>query len=195
MSKKLEPLVGERQKGESQRAVQACNDWLRIGPGRSLRLLLDEYAEASQIVPPTHSLTTLKLWSARYEWINRGETYDAEIEHQKNERAKEIMNSGLALPYERVEKLKKLAAFLEEQLYEEGEDGVFHNVWVPDVKQIGSGQDAERVDIERFNAAIISESRATLDDIAKETGGRKQQVEQSGEITLNVVRKGNDAGD
>jgi hypothetical protein len=60
-------------------------------------------------------------------------------------------------------------------MMEQGEDGVYHNVWVPDVKQIGSGADAERVDIEHFNSAIISEYRATLDDIAKETGGRVQK--------------------
>jgi hypothetical protein len=43
------------------------------------------------------------------------------------------------------------------------------------VKQIGGGQYAERVDIERFNAPLISEYRGILDDIARETGGRRSQ--------------------
>lgn len=141
-----------------------------------MRLLAEKYGETEQNITPTRSKATLNQWSSKFEWVNRAATYDAEIERQKNDRARDIMQSGLALEHERAEKLKALAAFLEGQLYERGEDGVYHNVWLPDVKQIGSGQYAERVDIERFNAALLSEYRATLDDIAKETGGRKQNI-------------------
>lgn len=41
---KLEPIVGRARAGESSKAIVACNDWLRIGPGRSLSGLLDFYA-------------------------------------------------------------------------------------------------------------------------------------------------------
>ncbi len=121
-------------------------------------------------------------WSERYAWQDRAASYDTRLEDAKNARARDIMETGLALAHERVNKLKSLAGFLEEQMMEKGEDGVYHNVWVPDVKMIGQGQWAERVDIEHFNSAIISEYRATLDDIAKETGGRvvKQETEISG---------------
>jgi len=168
-------LAGQRQKGESYRARIACNDFLRMGPGRSVAELYRQYSKTEQNQAPTRSKGTLTEWSARYGWSERAESYDAQAEAEKNARAREIMASGLALPYERVEKLKRLAAFMEQQLYEQGASGVFHNVWVPDVKQIGSGADAERVDIERFNAAIISEFRAALNDLAAETGGRKNQ--------------------
>jgi len=90
------------------------------------------------------------------------------------------MQSGLALDYERAVELKRLAHFLIEQIYEQGEDGNYHNVWLPDVKQIGAGKNIERIDIERFNAAIISELRGVLDDLAKETGGRKLRQEITG---------------
>jgi hypothetical protein len=120
-------------------------------------------------------LATLKAWSKRYSWQHRADEYDAELERQKNERRQQVMNDGLALDFERVDKLKQLGHFLLEQIYEQGEDGLYHNVWLPDVKQIGSGDSAERVDIERFNAAIISELRGVLDDLAKETGGRRQK--------------------
>jgi len=149
-----------------------------MGPGRSLRALHAQYNnEGEQTQTPTQSFGTLAAWSTRYGWQERAEAYDAELENRKNERAEEIMQSGLALDHERVVKLKKLAGLLEDQLYERGEDGVYHNVWLPDVKQIGSGPDAERVDIERFNAPIISEYRAALDDLAKETGGRKGRLD------------------
>jgi hypothetical protein len=45
---------------------------------------------------------------------------------------------------------------------------------VPDVKSIGSGEFAERVDLVRFNAALLEQFRGTLDDIAQEVGQRKQ---------------------
>jgi len=142
---------------------------------------LERYTEIDQDIPPTRSIATLKSWSTRYEWQERAESYDAELERRKNERRQEIMESGLALDFERTDELKRLAHFLIDQIYEQGENGVYHNVWLPDVKQIGSGKDAERVDIERFNAAIMSELRGVLDDLAKETGGRKQKHEMTGE--------------
>ncbi len=93
------------------------------------------------------------------------------------------MQSGLALAHNRVEQLKVLAIFLKTQMYEQGKGGVYHNVWLPDVKQVGG----ERVDIERFNAPIISEFRATLDDIAKETGGRKAQLKVDANVNYENV--------
>lgn len=190
MATRIEPLAGQRQKRESIRAVEACNDWLRLGPGRTLRGLLDSYSKIEKNEAPTTSRATLMAWSSRYLWAKRAEEYDTRLEAEKNERARQIMESGLALIYERVGKLKTLADFLEGQMYEQGEDDVFHNVWLPDVKQIGSGEYAERVDIERFNAAIIAEFRATLDDLAKETGGRKQAMDvTSGGYSLLDVEK------
>ena len=178
---KIQLLAGQRQKGERLTAIQACNDWLRLGAGRSLPRLLERYTEVDQDIPPTRSIATLKSWSSRYEWQKRADTYDAELERRKNERRQEVMDSGLALDFERTDELKRLAHFLIDQIYEQGKDGDYHNIWLPDVKQIGSGKDAERIDIERFNAAIISELRGVLDDLAKETGGRKQKHEMMGE--------------
>ena len=180
MAASVNLLGGERQRSESFRAILACNDYLRMGPGRSLRGLLEQYAKSDQQSPPTRYMGTLKKWSANYGWQERAAAYDAGLEAEKNARAAEIMQSGLAVAHERVVKLKELAEFLDKQMYEVGADGLYHNVWLPDVKQIGSGPDAERVDIERFNAPIIEQYRGTLDDLAKETGGRKQQHEVTG---------------
>lgn len=176
----IELLAGQRQKSESSRAVQACNDYLRLGPGRSLADLSRQYQDTPENTTPTTKVNTLHKWAQRYGWQARAEALDAGLEQRKNERADEIMQSGLALAHERVDTLKNLAAFLLGQIYEQGADGDYHNVWLPDVKQIGSGEYAERVDIERFNGAIIEQLRGTLDDLAKETGGRKQKHEFEG---------------
>lgn len=189
----IELLVGEKQKSESYKAIQACNDFLRMGPGRTITALFREYQKTPENASPTSSLPTLNHWAQAYGWQARAEAYDVQLETRKNARAAEIMGTGLALSHERVDKLKELAAFLEGQLYEQGPDGAYHNVWVPDVKQIGSGQFAEQVDIERFNAALIDQYRGTLDDLAKETGGRAQKQEitgaNGGPVILQVVEE------
>jgi len=197
-------LAGERYEGESSRAVQACNDYLRLGPARSLRKLAQKYGKTRQNTAPTDSLNTLEMWSADFDWQRRAADYDAEIEREKNERRRKELDAGLALDFERVRKLKRLSRFLEAQIFEEIETVAaegeelpegspystvmrssahrYGNVWLPDVKQIGGGDAATRVDIVRFNSAIIEQYRGTLDDLAKETGGRKQKQEHSGTI-------------
>jgi len=176
MANKIEPLGGERGERETNKAIQACNDYLRLGPGRSLAKLLDRYQNATE-APPTKRIKSLADWSRTFGWQARAVAYDAAAERQKTEateaRRREAMETGLALDYERVLELKALAQFLKGQLYEVSEDGKFPNVWVHDVKQIGKGEDAERVDIERFNSAIFEQFRGTIDDLARETGGRK----------------------
>lgn len=177
LTTELLPLKGQRQKSESDASVVACNDWLRLGTGRTLSALIEKYADSNQKSPPTDSIGTLKQWSAKFAWAERATEYDADYEAIKTAERQAEMNYGAAQDYERVRRLKRLADMLEAQIYERSEDGVLHNIWVPDVKQIGSGKFAERVDIERFNAALISEYRSTLDDLAKEVGDRKQKTE------------------
>jgi len=161
-----------------------------MGRGRVLRDLWRQYNETQQNTTPTQAWDTLAGWSSRYDWSARAELYDTELERQKTERAQEIMQTGLALEHERVEELKGLYALLRDQLYEQGENGVLHNLWLPDVKQIGAGEYAERIDIERYNSALVSDLRGVLDDLAKETGGRvqRQRHEGSGEGGAIVVQ-------
>ena len=192
----LELLSGQRQKGESDAAVGACNDWLRLGIGRSVPKLLASYQKKSEEIrnfaPPTMSAKSLGTWSSRYDWQARAVAYDVAIEAEKELERKAVFAAGLALDYERTRKLLRLADFLEDQIYEQGEPNPltgyqpYHNVWVPDVKSIGSGEFAERVDIERFNAPLLAEYRATLDDIAREVGGRIKKADvTSGGAALN----------
>jgi hypothetical protein len=199
MSKKapaaaLELLSGQRQSGESDAAVVACNDWLRLGTGRTLPKLLSKYGDMRQKAAPTQSLDTLQNWSRRFDWSARAVEFDVDWEARKNAERQAVMDYGLSLDYERVNKLLRLADFLEGQIYEKSapdpETGYqsFHNVWVPDVKSIGGGEFAERVDIERFNSALLAEFRATLDDIAKEVGGRIKKTDvTSGGKTIPIA--------
>lgn len=186
----LQPLQGERQSGESESAVLACNDWLRLGPGRTIPALLAQYQDRSSFVrgfkPPSTSKKTLETWSSRYSWPERAREYDAQWDAMQTEERERELAIGLALDFERVRKLKRLADFLEAQIYELSEPDPltgqqhYHNVWCPDVKVVGHGDAAEAVDIERFNSALFTQYRETLNDLAKEVGGRVQKQEMTG---------------
>lgn len=174
-------IEGERQEKETKKAMQACNDYLRLGPGRSLAKLHHLYTEDTPEKPPTRSINTLKRWSTDFDWPTRATAYDIRIEQLKTAEAErrqlEAMQTGLALDYERVLKLKHLASTLAAEIWADNGEFIQDAVWVPDVKQIGGGEFAERVDIVRFNRPILEEFRAILDDLAKETGGRRQKTD------------------
>ena len=189
----IELLAGQRQSDESDKAVQACNDWLRMGSGRSIPSLLAHYKELSTFQrgfePPSDKHRTLYTWASNYDWASRSTEYDASWERRKNAEHEAVLNYGLALEHERVKELYRLATFLKAQIYERGEGDVFHNVWLPDVKSIGSGEFAIRVDIERFNSPLIEQYRKVLEDIAKETGGRvdRSDVTSGGQPLTGLI--------
>lgn len=179
----IELLAGSPAEGESQKAITACNDWLRLGPGRSIPKLLAYYQTQTEIIkkfePPSASAKTLGTWSSRFKWPEREALYDANWEERKNAEREQEMGLSLALDYERVRKLKALAGLLEAQIFERDDDGRFINIWLDDVKSVGSGDKAERVDLVRFNSALVDQYRAVLDDLAKETGGRIQRKDMT----------------
>lgn len=175
-----ELLAGQRKQGETAKAIQACNDYLRMGPGRSLQKLHQIYTESTPEQPSTKDLRTLKEWSRRYDWQSRSALYDTAIDEQKTALAQDAMQTGLAATYERVLILKRLAATLSAEIWQRDGSLVPGNVWLKGAKQIGAGPLAERVDLIRFNAPLIEQFRGVLDDLARETGGRKQQLEHSG---------------
>lgn len=179
---------------ESPKARQAWADYLALGDGRSLEKLLALYRSCSEPAP-TGQMTTLKLWSRAFGWQSRlqaiADAAAAEAEAAIQARRREVLETGLALDYERVDALKGLAR----KLLDEVDAG---RLWLPDVKAIGSGENAERVDIERFNGSLVEQLRGALDDLAKEKGERVKKLEHSGPGGVPVVftlRLSNDDGD
>jgi hypothetical protein len=173
---------------ETSRARQAWADYLALGEGRSLEKLAADYVSRSGSgpdpdretgpAPPTRFLSTLKEWSARFGWQERlraiADAAAADAQAAIAARRREVLEDGLGLDYERVTVLKRVAERLRTEIEEEG------RLWVQDAKSIGSGESAERVDIERFNAAEVEQLRGLLDDIAKEKGERVKRLEHSG---------------
>jgi hypothetical protein len=92
---------------------------------------------------------------------------------------KNALTTGYALKEIRVMKLSKLASLLEADLF-----GGF--LWTEETKGVGSGEAAEVVEYDAFNAAEVSQYRGVLDDIAKETGGRVQKTDSVTEVKGQV---------
>ncbi len=94
------------------------------------------------------------------------------------------MSEGLALKAERVRKLKQLAVLMEQDIF----GGL---LWTTEFKGIGSGDIAEIVEYESFNAAEVVQYRGVLEDIAKEVGERVQKADitSGGEpLTVKVIK-------
>jgi len=187
----------ERLPGESVRANAAFAFYAMMGSDRSLRNLLAALKQAEYA--PTRSWATLSGWSQMFGWVERARRFD-EIQREKDKAAYEarhraIMESGLALTHERVDKLKNLFAQLEGYLSDE------KNIWLPDAKSIrvgsvqedaGSGKTREageykQIDLVHFNGPLFDKILATLEALAEETGGRIKKTENSGSIQFVQV--------
>jgi hypothetical protein len=170
----LETATSNDGQREGRQANAAFSDYARMGARRSLRDLVARYETTPDTAPST-KWSTVTSWSVKFEWVARAKAFDiiqqAADQAAYDARRREIMESGLALTHERVAKLTKLFEKLEGYATSE------ERIWLPDVKSIGQGEDAERVDIYRFNSALIEQIRGTLDDLAKETGGRIKNVD------------------
>lgn len=121
----------------------------------------------------------------QWQWETRATAWDADqrvqLAAEYERRKAEILSSGLALNFERIEKLDKLADLLWREL------NTTDKRWLPDVKQIGQGEQAERVDLVRFNSGLIQQFRETLEDIAAEMGQRVRGLNVTGNMSVTNV--------
>lgn len=191
----LEPATSEKGQIENKRANQALRDYAYLGTSRSFEKLRGHYtggAPGTLRPCPTKSSNTMKKWSLAFAWVERVNRWD-ELERARAQanyeaRRAEIMQTGLALDYERVVKLKRVCEQLDGYLAQS------EKVWLPDVKSIrvGSSLEAtpdgktreigeyERVELVHFNSALFSQLLAALEALAAETGGRIKRSELTG---------------
>lgn len=179
--------MGKAVAKESNKARQAFEDYYALGPGRSLTVLVARYQKRTKPIPPTKHLGQLKKWSTAFKWQARVAERDAEIAQAALAGMKRAATeTGFAIYQNRIEALNSLAEMLLGELNENDKR------WLPDVKQIGQGEFAERVDIVRFNASLIEQFRKTLEDIAAEMGERTRniRVDTSGEVIKRMKELG-----
>lgn len=106
-------------KGESLRANRALRDYAFMGPGRSLRKLLEKYREQSDNKArtekaPTNRFSSLADWSTKYQWQDRVALWealqDAAIDQRWAERRSEHREDEWELRDSLVELAKNIIA-------------------------------------------------------------------------------------
>lgn len=160
--------------------------YLYLGPARSLIAVYRAEAKSEKSAAERARARNVPgAWFAavkRWNWHARANAFDDAERKRRDElyaaRADEILQSGFAQRFIRIAELNRLAELLQTELYTEDKR------WLPDVKQIGGGDFAERVDIVRFNAAVVEQYRETLEDIAIEMGERVRGVKVSGSLGI-----------
>lgn len=169
--------VWDRTENEPNRWFRRFEQFRLFGSNRSIEVAyrLDCEAKDREIKRPS------KLWyriADQWHWRERAEAWDQYLSDKASKDAEalrlEILSTGYAQRHKRVKALNELAELLLGEINNEDKR------WLPDVKSIGSGENAERVDIVRFNSALIEQARKTLDDLAAELGERVRGLEISG---------------
>jgi hypothetical protein len=101
-------------------------------------------------------------------------TRDIQIKDIQAARQQRALETGLALKENRIAKLAELAEIMYNELTLGGKR------WVHMVKGIGKGEDYEKIEYEEFNTGEVNQLRGVLDDIAREVGDRKGQIDIGG---------------
>lgn len=176
----------ERQPKEPTQWYERFQLYLYLGPARSLIAVYRAEAKSKKSAEERGRARNVPgAWFAavkRWDWYARAIAFD-DAERKKRDalyaaRADEILASGFAVRFTRIAELNRLAELLQEEIWTDDKR------WLPDVKQIGSGEDAERVDLVRFNTSVIEQYRQTLEDIAVEMGERVRGVKVSGSLGI-----------
>lgn len=169
--------IWERMEGESPLWYRRFERYRLMELVRSIAAVFqEEETERNREKPRTKPTGDWYEIAKQWQWEERAAAWDAyqdeQLEKQILAERKKVLKSHYALMHKRVQELDELATLLRKEIHEK------EKYYLTDVKQIGYGEFAERVDLEVFNDKLISEFRATLTDIAAEMGERvkKQEV-------------------
>lgn len=166
----------DRIEGEPDRWYRRFERYRLMEPVRSVAAVFQEEQEKKN--PENPRKNPDKDWYEardRWKWDERVSAWDAyldgELEKTIAAERKKILRTGMALQHKRVELLARKV----QQLIDitDAQDGI----WLADVKSVGTGPNAERVDLVQFNDAAFKELREYLADIADEMGERVKKKE------------------
>ena len=146
---------------ETQRAYEVFCVYRDMGPGRSLPKTHDE-----EYGKDAGNVRIVEKWSSAYDWPDRAHAYDLHLEELRRAEYEKEMTTGLANAGARVRELKELAHRLKDEMQE--------HLWLQDFKITPQGG---TIPIRKYNSPLVRDWQRALDHIAKEVGGRKQQVD------------------
>lgn len=151
--------------------------FLRMGTRRSVNAV---YRKEHRKTPKSTDNTGSDWYNAakEWQWQERARAYN---EHQRAEEDRiiaeereKVLRSGFALQHKRIQALNRLTNKLIAMTNDEDK------IWMPDVKSVGTGPTAERVDLLQFNAPLFTLIDKYLASIAAEMGERVKKKELTG---------------
>jgi hypothetical protein len=130
-------------------------------------------------IAQTHnkSIAVLASWSTKYEWVKRSQAYDdfnfkLKAIKDQEEAEKVLSNCKYTQMYQRVKALEGVADILLADIEAKNRLYLFGKLG------------------ETFNKDLIDQFRGTLEDIAKEVGGRVVRTENKNENNNTTITKG-----
>lgn len=176
MSDENEKAIWLQQDGESALWFRRFDRYRLMWPVRKIATVFqEEQSEKNREKPRTIPTGDWYEIAKQWRWEERAAAWDAymdaEIDKTIAAERKKVLRTGLALQHKRIELLAKKVQQLIDITNEES------GIWIPDVKSVGMGKDAERVDLVQFNDAAFRELREYLTDIADEMGERVKKKE------------------
>jgi hypothetical protein len=144
--------------------------FLRLGTKRSVNAVFKKENNKKQQKTTAFPGPTWYEAAKEWRWQERARAYD---EHQRAEEDRiiaeereKVLRSGFALQHKRIQALNRLTNKLIAMTNDEDK------IWMPDVKSVGTGPTAERVDLLQFNAPLFTLIDKYLASIAAEMGER-----------------------
>lgn len=174
MNEEQQP-IWKRRDGEPALWYRRFERYLLMFPRRSVAAVFhEEETEKNREKPRKKPTGDWYEISEQWQWEERAEAYDAAQFAEEEKVKQRVFRSGYALQHNRVLALQKQAEDLIAMTADQAK------VWVPDVKAIGTGPDAERVDLVNFNAPLFTLIDKLLASIAAEMGERIKKTELTG---------------
>lgn len=164
---------------ETPDARQAFNDYLAMGPDRSLEKLVAVYQSDTENAPTTR-LRTLKAWSAAHQW----QTHLADIADAER---LAIVARGIADKQNRVDALNDRWERMKQVIAERAESREYADaaggetgLLVKTYKQVGSGENAQLVEEYAVDTGLLREMREHEKQAAQELGQWTEKQEIAG---------------
>lgn len=163
--------------------------YLRLGTKRSVHAVYAKEAKKKQVKPSTNIGPEWYEAAKTWEWLARARVYDEWQRKEEDriiaEEKEKVLRSGFALMHKRVKELDRITRRL---IQMEKDDS---KVWIPEIRVIGSGENAQTIENINFNAPLYTLIDKYLDSIAKETGERIKvtKSELSGKVDGDHTEK------
>ena len=175
MSEEQEAKPWDKMEGESEIWFRRFDRYRLMYPVRSVAAVYQAEKEDADTKNHEKSRACGKWYdiAKQWNWEERAQAYDAYINQEEEQARLRILSTGYALQHRRIEVLSNLTQQLLTYVQDE------QKVWLLDVKAIGNGPLAERVDLVNFNAPLFTTIEKMIKSIAEETGERTKKKDTS----------------